>query len=320
MKKHLLVSSLVLSSLCAVKSNAQTLVHYWNFNNIGAVDSLPTNVINASYSTIDTTTAHVWYTAIPGTSAAYSSYYDAFNNSDSTSGIGASYNVRFGDCSCTSLRTRNPSDSMELLAYMPTTHYQNPVIKFTTESSSVNSGMHAQVYDYSNDNGATWSTAGLTVTGITGNVDSPLAITWMSVNITLNTATDPAIKNNPQFIFRTRFMTNTTGTSGNNRFDNLTMEADTFMTSTAVPVVAAATEPAYTVYPNPVVNTIAINADLEGDKAVTIRNAEGKTAFAALVSGKHISLDVANLAAGVYFVTIRESANGAVSTMKFIKD
>ena len=312
MKKHLLFALLFACTLFATTSKAQTLVHYWNFSNVSTAVYVPTTAVNATYSRIDTTMAKVWYTTLPGTSSTFSSYYDAYANTDSAMGVTPSWNARFGDPAGVSFRARNPSDSMQLLAYMPTTHYQNPVIKFATETSSTTSGMQVQNYSYSTDGGTTWSTSGLSLT-----ITNPVDTHWMAVTINMNSTTDPAIKNNPSLIFRVLFATNTSGTSGNNRFDNLTMEADTFIAPTSVAAVAF-TAPEYTLYPNPVVNSVEITADIDGTKSIMIHAADGKTVYAGLQSGKHISLDVANLAAGTYFVTIQEPT-GTTSTIKFTK-
>lgn len=316
MKKRLSFLLLASGIFTAGNAMAQTLVHYWNFNNIPAAVYVPTTLINSSYSKIDTTKATVWYTTLPGTSPSYSSYFDTYSNSDSTMGITQNWNTRFGDCACTSLRLRNPSDSMELRAYIPSTHYKNPVVKFVTETSSLASGMQVQAYDYSVDSGATWRTTGISMT-----VDSPLSLTWSSVTININSTTDTMTRNNRRLVFRTRFRVNNTGTTGNNRIDNLTMEADTLTTTSPGTEVTnlVASIPVYTLYPNPVVNTIMLHSNADGAKSVVIRGMDGKTQFAGLATGKDMPIDVTSLSAGSYLITVQESSTGNTSTMKFIK-
>jgi len=310
MKKTLFL--LMLGALAIGNTQAQSLLHYWNFNNVSTAVYVPTTSVPATYTMISSPAPYIWYTTVPGTSSAYSSYYDGYTGSDSAVGATQDWNARFGDPAGYALRLRNPSDSMELIAVIPTTAHQNPVIKYVSESSSSAHGMQEQVFDYSTDGGTTWSTAGLSVTSVT-----PIDTYWTSQTINLSSTTDPAIKNNANLMFRIKFMINNTGTSGNDRIDNFTVEADTFSTTTIVNAVAAV--PEFTLYPNPVVNTVELQTSAEGAKAITIRDMAGKTVYAGIVNNTRNAINVSNLPSGEYFITARESATGTSSTMKFIK-
>lgn len=213
--------------------NAQTkVVHFWNFNQYtsGYTIHLPAFAnIGASYSTIDTVHAR-WifqpqsggvssgYLGYSDVSAASGSDYDTVNQSPLGMPLGSTVGNYF--------RARNPNDSMWLLVYMPTTGYQNITIRYGTESSSTTSGDSAQIYAYSLDSGVTWNTAGLSVPSLV------LGSTYLTFNAGQVTITDPAANNNPRLVFRITFKGRNTGTSGNNRFDNFAVMADTLITST----------------------------------------------------------------------------------------
>jgi len=236
MKKYL--QSLLLPCillLCATNVHAQSkLIHYWHFNNFTSVSgyaglpSVTTATVNAAnpyrvhadYSSIDTSKAKIVYQTSAGTSSAFSTTLDYANPGDTA-------NARLGHKSDTSiisyaLRPRNRSDSMELRFYIPTTHYKNILVKYESQSSSVTSGPLHQVFDYSTDSGATWKTTGLSVAsdsaGLAFGPVFPVSFT-----------TDTTVNNNPKLVFRIKFVGNSSGTSGNNRFDNVTVEGDTIL-------------------------------------------------------------------------------------------
>lgn len=228
MKKYL--QSLLLPCillLCATNVHAQSkLIHYWHFNNFTTAPSAttvnaahPYNV-HADYSSIDTSKAQIVYQTSAGTSAAFSTTIDYANPGDTI-------NARMGHSAdgttiSWALRPRNRSDSMELRFYIPTTHYKNILVKYESQSSSVTSGPLHQVFDYSTDSGATWKTTGLSVAGDSaGLAFGPV----FPVSFT----TDTTVNNNPKLVFRIKFVGNSSGTSGNNRFDNVTVDGDTIL-------------------------------------------------------------------------------------------
>ena len=272
MKKSILtaiMSLLLLVNFC-VKSNAQaTLIHYWNFNTLTGAMHLDTiHGIDADYSTYDTSKAKILYAVVPGTSASYATYEDAYTT------VTADYdtvNLRLSAVAGVALRVRNPSDSMQLLFYMPSVHYTHILLQYGSESSSVASGMTHQLFDYSVDSGATWRTSGLSETS-----DSA----WLAFHRTaVSLATDSSVKNNNKLVFRIRFSGHNTGTTGNNRFDNVTVEGDSIIASTiaitaspsgaicagnAVTFSANATYTNVTPYYHWYVNGIAVGTDSTG--------------------------------------------------------
>lgn len=205
------------------------LIQYWNFNNLATTTTYKVpNVphIDADYSLLDTSKAFLEYYLEPGTSSSYGSA----NGSDNLDGVASAdtSNLRLGASSGDGLRVRNPVDSIQLRWHIPSTGYNNLVIKFAVESSSTGSGDSTQIYSYSTDAGVTWKSASITVNG--ANVDTmnttsnPLmqGTNWGLVTVTFGS--DLTVNNNPNLIFRIIFSGNTHLLSGNNRFDDFTLD------------------------------------------------------------------------------------------------
>jgi hypothetical protein len=316
MKK--IVQSILLCSIVLVLSITQgrsqsTLVHYWNFNHFASAEYTDTiHAIPADYTTITSRQASILYTTVPNTSSSYSSYIDTLTAETAELDYDT-VNLRQGAIGGIMIRARNPSDSMQLLFYIPTTNYKNILLSYGTETSSAKSGQSTQVYAYSLDSGATWKTSGLSIPSTATAPDT----TFGRVAISF---TDDSVNNNSKLIFRITFSGNNTGTKGNNRFDNVTVDADTIIApTTSVNTVTANNSIAYTLYPNPVTNNINITSSSENAKTVLISNAAGQTVYMGLESGKQISVNTANLSAGNYFVTIRDNNTNGTQTIKFVK-
>ncbi len=192
-----------------------SLIHFWHFNNLLTAYHNPgIPSIKADFSAIDTNKAAIVYLLEPGTSTAYAGYIDNV--------AGSHTNARLGVDSGQALRVRNPSDSMELRFYIPTTNYKNITLNYVVESSSTTSGQLAELFDYSIDSGTTWKTTGLNMT-----IDSITQPQFQGTNwglISINFGADTNVNNNPRLVFRIKFGGNTSKTSGNNRFDNVTVE------------------------------------------------------------------------------------------------
>jgi hypothetical protein len=321
MKRNLLtiLFCMVAAITFSNRGSAQlTLIEYWNFNSLsGTMCKMYTPTVNpipADYTDLPAYHAAILYTTLPGVSASFSSYIDTLTAETAEEDYDT-VNARMGAAEGYMVRARNPSDSMQLLFYIPTRHFYNIVMKYGTESSSSTHGMIHQVYSYSIDSGATWITSG----GI-----SPSSFTNDSVNGTTDTFrlatvnfTDPATYNNPKLVFRITFVGNNTGISGNNRFDNVTVEGDTISNSTGINSIAAPS--GYTLYPNPVTNQLDINSIVDGSKSVTITNVSGQVVYTGSQAGTHFTINTTSLASGIYSVTIQENKTGAINTMKFTK-
>ena len=321
MKKQLPALLLCFAIIIAtnINSSAQSkLIYYWNFNTWTPSYPAATAVsatagglgiyasIAADYASPDLDTAKARWVdqIIPGTSSAYTTYCD-------NTAVGDTTNARQGAAAGAGFKARNPNDSMELLVYAPTTHYTNLQIKYACELSSYTSGDSVNVFSYSLDSGATWVSSG---TGLSEWVDSgSLAYRLVSVHVN-----DPGAANNSKFVFRIRLAGRNALTSGNNRYDNVTIEADSIAGPAFVPTQLAAT-PAYTLFPNPAKNLVSVTGYTEGEKSVVITNVVGETVRTETQNGKNFQVSLSDLVSGIYYMTIRENTTGDLKTLKFVK-
>jgi len=178
-------------------------LHYWNFNNLpaGTLTS-----VNADSSLISTSTATITYS---GTGAGYMDQYASTTT----------LNAQNADISGLGLRFRNPCDTRNVIVTAPTTGYKNVIMKFATARSST-AGASVQNYSYSLD-GINFITTGLATTSFNPNIDPIYDI------ITLDFSSITGANNNPNFVVKINFGgTEASGTSGNNRIDNLTFQAN----------------------------------------------------------------------------------------------
>jgi hypothetical protein len=177
---------------------AQTsLIHYWNFNN------------NTSAAAITTPTASL-------TGGSMMAVINGTTEIDFAGGTGQNFsvenlNARNGDAAGTHLRYNFPING-NLLFNLPTTGYQNVVVKFTTRRSG--SGAGTQTWSYSTD-GTTFQTY-QTVSPQDAN---PQLITFDFSGVA-------GVSNNPNFKLKVEFSAAGGGSVGNNRFDNFTVDAN----------------------------------------------------------------------------------------------
>jgi hypothetical protein len=128
---------------------------------------------------------------------------------------GYTTNAQNSDVAGSGLRARNPSDTRYLLLSIPTTGFQKIIVQFATAKSS--SGAAQQNYSYTVD-GVNFITDGLNV--LTHNLDTDPLNALVSLNFTNITS----VSNNPNFKLKIEFAGDTaSGTTGNNRFDNITV-------------------------------------------------------------------------------------------------
>ncbi|MFI5201388.1 MAG: T9SS type A sorting domain-containing protein, partial [Candidatus Kapaibacterium sp.] len=209
-----------LDGVQGVSASVSPLIHYWHFDSLNTAYHNPgIPVIPADYSAISPNPAKILYVLEPGTSSTYAGYLDNV--------AGDTTNSQLGAVAGQALRVRNPSDSMELRFVIPTTGYNNISFQYALESSSTTSGQLVEHFDYSPDGGTTWKSSSLTVYGAnvdTLDVTNPIfqGTSWGLV--TIGFGSDTSVNNNPNLILRIKFSGNTSKTSGNNRFDNVTVE------------------------------------------------------------------------------------------------
>ncbi|PZF73373.1 T9SS type A sorting domain-containing protein [Taibaiella soli] len=309
MKKVRLVIACVgaLMAMTPAADAQTTLLHYWNFNGITTAYHNPSiPVMHANYSAIDTNKANVVY-HLTG-SNTYAGYIDNV--------AGDTMNARMSAVAGNALRLRNPSDSMDLRVYAPTTGYNgNITIKYEVQSSSTTSGQLAQLFDYSTDSGATWKTTGISMTIDSISQSQFQGASWGLIAVNF---IDTTVRNNGGFVFRVKFAGNTSLTSGNNRFDNLSVESTiTTTTPTAVTNVVA-NEEKYTLYPNPASDNIHIVTPEAGAKTVSVYNMSGSRVVLVSSADKEIMVNTAALPQGVYYAYITTGSHTQV--IPFVKN
>ena len=176
------------------------LIHYWNFNN----GSGTLTTIAPDFSLLTSSSTQITY---DGDGAGY---MDSFSP-------GYDSNSRNNDVAGNGIRTRNPSDTRSLFITAPTSGYKKIVVKFATAKSSA-SGASQQNYSYTVD-GMNYISTGLNITAYNPEIDPLNSI------VSLDFSGITSINDNPNFKIKIEFAGNTaSGTSGNNRFDNVTIE------------------------------------------------------------------------------------------------
>jgi hypothetical protein len=222
MKKNFILIAVALVFATSQLSAQQTLIHYWNFNAItiptaetkSADRNLAANALTpipTDFTLAPLPSATVIYRVKPNTTGTVSSYWDAVG-----AGTGSTVNARNSDAAGNALRTRDAWQNMELVLNIPSTGYTNITIKYDVQNSG--SGPYTNTYYYSVD-GTTWITTGISTT-LTNPVTMPSA-NFATETIAIN---DVNADNNANLKFKIWF-SDLTQTKGNNRFDNITVEA-----------------------------------------------------------------------------------------------
>ncbi|HLA55496.1 MAG TPA: hypothetical protein VK623_05325, partial [Flavobacterium sp.] len=177
------------------------LFQYWNFN---ALPSGTLTSVTPDASLISGNTAAITY---DGSGAGY---MDSFS-------LGSAENAQNTDVAGSGLRARNPSNTRNLMIAAPTTGYKDVVVRFATAKSS-GAGASMQNYSYSLD-GTNFITTNLPVATFNPDSDPAYAI------VTLDFSAISGANDNPAFVLKISFAgAEATGSSGNNRFDNITFQ------------------------------------------------------------------------------------------------
>lgn len=168
-----------------VVPHADTLMYYWDFN-AGDPTNFAADVAVNGGARFDFYCAYIDFTG------------------------GSNLNLQLGDDSGQCLRLRNPFDSV--IFHMPTTGYDSITIAFAEEASG--SGPSSNAIYYTTD-GINYISTGL------GNNSYAVGTTF-SLN-SFSFVSVPNVKNNAKFAIKIVALNNNTGTSGNDRIDNVTM-------------------------------------------------------------------------------------------------
>lgn len=208
MKKLLLLTGFALSF---VGTNAQTLVHYWNFNQ-------PT-VTAAKTPTSSLTT--------PVASMVSDTSKTGNQNPAELLGSGTigNLNARNGDVAGNHYRFNEPIEG-KITFSLPTNGFKEPILKYEAYRSG--SGAGKQIISYT----------------VNGNdfivFDSVTVLTTASM-FTIDFKSINAVNNNPDFKVQITFKQGDGGIVGNNRFDNVTLEATSLVSGDITPPFALIT-------------------------------------------------------------------------------
>lgn len=177
----------------------QSLVHYWNFNNSTDLASLLAPSYTAGGAML---TVQNGATSVVQITSNVEQGFETLNE-----------NARNGDLSGSHLRYNNSVDGT-LVFDLPTTGYENVIVKYATRRSSAANGAEFQVIDYSVD-GTTY----VNLKSITTNYTGP-------VLQTLDFSSVAGANDNSKFKIRITFQQGAGGVTGNNRFDNFTLDGN----------------------------------------------------------------------------------------------
>ena len=302
MKKQLLSTVFCIAALAAIntRSHAQgTVIYNWDFNGMDSSVHTPS------------------YTASGAGSASYQ-YWASYT--DFTTGT--PLNLKSGDYPGSCIRFRNPSDSV--IFHVPTTGYHH--IQFSYAEQRTNSGSQSNSVMFTTDgthyqsatiaDPAIADSANYTVDSLDVVVDTTSNISWELHTFTF-TADTAAINNNPNFAIAIVFNDGPTLTSGNDRFDNITLKGDLLGTSSSASVASVGNTTSYELYPNPVSGSLAIHTATAAQRAVIITNMLGQKVYEGAEKDAEFSVNTSSLISGNYLITIRENSN--VETMRFVK-
>jgi hypothetical protein len=203
--------------------------------------------------------------------------------------VGSLLNAQMGQDAGKACRVRNPSTNRTLDFFVPTNNAFG--IRFAYAVHRSGQGMLENIISYS-INGTDFIT-----TDLNNNV---ITITESYDLHTFDFSSINGANNNPNFRIRISFNGNTTASNGNNRFDNITLTADSYagLEDSIAPVVQ--------IYPNPTNDIIQIASE-HAIHSISLMDLNGRV----VLQSDATSVSLSNLQGGMYFLFIETSA-GAV--------
>lgn len=171
------------------------LLHYWHFNDL---PSGTLTAVAADHTLLGNATI-----TYPGSGDGY---MDRVNE-------GSTLNAHLDAPAGNALRVRNPADTRELLLALPTTGYEQVLLSFAVQRTT--NGAQEQTLFYRTSQAGDWVQFG-----------PPISITESFELFSFDFSAIADANNNPDLVIRILFGgTNASGSSGNNRFDNMVVEA-----------------------------------------------------------------------------------------------
>jgi len=255
------------------------LIHYWHLNNLP--DETLTSV-QSDFSEING--ALISY---PGTGAGYMDRR-THRAEDPVSNL----NLQLGQepNQGAVLRARNPSDTRSLIIEAPTTGYKDIFMTYAT--TRTNNGPTQQEVYYSTDGGAVWHFSGQSHT-------LPLLPDWDLISVDLSDL--HAVNNNTDLQFKIVFTgDNTGGSSGNNRFDNISVSGVLISNSSNQP----SHQQNITLKPNPASEffTLSIDGVSNPNGLLRIYSLDGTLIWEQFISQAETQVFIGNLMQGLYII------------------
>jgi Secretion system C-terminal sorting domain len=178
---------------------------------------------------------------------------------------------------------------------IPSNGYQNITISYDIQRSSAGNGALTNTFYYSTDGGSTWKNS-VTNAGADTKDTIQTSPNWNFKTITI---TDPAANNNSNLKFKILFTGGqNTGTSGNNRIDNITVEGTTFV---ATEISNQSDVDNLILFPNPN-NTGVVNFSKSVD--AKLFSIDGRLVKSVTQS---TSMNISDVAKGIYLIQIGNS-------------
>jgi hypothetical protein len=116
-------------------------------------------------------------------------------------------------------------------------------------------------------------------------------------------------------VLRINFSAPNTGSKGNNRFDNITVEGEPINDS-----INDISKSDYILYPNPVLNILNLKTTYAGEKMISIYNSAGILMSSYFINGTQSAINTSFLSQGMYFIKITETSSKKSKSLKFIKE
>lgn len=256
------------------------LLYYWHFNNM--VSGADVTEIIADYSYLTDFDGKFTYTD-PITGERDIDRYSA----------GSSFNLKQGETEGYSARVRNPSTTRSLVFEVPTTGAEGIGFKYAVQRSG--QGMLNNIVQYSID-GTNFISTDL--------VNDTLEVVGDEVwqLFTFDFTSIAAVNNNPDFKIKITWLGNTVASNGNNRYDNITLTAES-VSGLSVNPIKGLTK--LSVYPTPFRETVSISASGNIEK-IQIVDMSGKTVQTITGNNNEIQhISTADLISGTYFFVVQ---------------
>jgi hypothetical protein len=184
-----------------------------------------------------------------------------------------------------------------LILKLPTSGFQNPILKYAV--TRTNNGATQQAVYYRTSDGGSWIFIN----------DIEVSEVWQPVVIDFSEI--PQSNNNPHFEVRILFTDeNAAGASGNNRFDNLQLEG--FSTSVRI---SNPEDASVSLFPNPAGKTVHLTSDF-AIESITVIDINGRIVIKKHPAFNALEINTSSLSAGVYLVKI--NTGSSILTRKLI--